>query len=304
METYHISVFAEEVSAYLAVKPGAKYIDATLGGGGHTEAVLERGGKVLGIDVDEEALEHVKEKFKVQNSKFKIDQEVYLVRGNFREIDSIAKEQGFEQVDGILFDLGVSSHQFDTAERGFSFQHIGILDMRMDNRLSVAAGDLVNGLTQHELADLFYKYGEEYQSRLIAREIVREREKRPIRTTEELEKIVRHALGGRARGSGKVTGIHPATKVFQALRIAVNDELHALEEALPKAVNLLQPGGRLVVISFHSMEDRIVKHAFKEFSAAGKGTIVTEKPVTPGEKEIAANPRARSAKLRVFEKTL
>jgi 16S rRNA (cytosine1402-N4)-methyltransferase len=303
MQDYHISVLKKEALEFLAVDPGKQYIDATLGGGGHTEAILERGGRVLGIDVDEEAHYYVQEKFKVQNPKFKVDGQFIRARGNFKDIDSLAKANGFRKVAGILFDLGVSSHQFDEPERGFSFRESGPLDMRMDQDMTVGAKDLINGLTEKELADLFYRLGEEYQSRLVAKEIVRERMKKPIETTGELEKIVRHALGGRARTS-KVVSIHPATKVFQALRIAVNDELHTLEEALPKALGLLEPNGRLVVISFHSMEDRIVKNTFREFSSRGLGHIVTDKPVTPGEAEIAVNPRARSAKLRAFERKI
>jgi 16S rRNA (cytosine1402-N4)-methyltransferase len=300
MQTYHISVLPEEVLSFLAVSAGKKYIDATLGGGGHTEAILERGGRVLGIDADQEAIEYVKAKSEEQRAKGNL----VTIQGNFRDIDRIAEENGFGEVAGVLFDLGVSSHQFDTPERGFSFQKAGPLDMRMDQSLSVTAQDLINGLTKQELSDLFYKLGEEYQGRLIAHEIVSAREKKKIETTEELEKIIRHALGGRARKQGKVTGIHPATKVFQALRIAINDELNSLEEALPKAVQLLANNGRLAVISFHSMEDRIVKNMFRSFAADGLGAIVTDKPVIPGPEEIERNIRARSAKLRVFERIL
>jgi len=314
MQSYHTSVLVKEVLAYLAVKDGRKYIDATLGGGGHTEAILTLGGRVLGLDVDEEALQYVQRKFRPQddqpvaekskNEKVKIGQDVTLARGNFRDIDRIAGENGFREVSGIVFDLGVSSHQLDTAERGFSFQKAGPLDMRMDRRLHVKASDLINGLTKQELAELFYKLGEEYRSREVAQAIVAAREKKPIKTTEELEKIVRHALGGRFSRGGRETSLHPATKVFQALRIVVNDELHSLEEALPKAVRLLEDRGRLVVISFHSLEDRLVKNTFKAFANEGLGTILTEKPITASVQERAENIRSRSAKLRVFERNL
>lgn len=302
MQNYHTSVLEQEVLEYLAVKAGGKYIDATLGGGGHTRGILTNGGSVLGIDQDEEAIRHVTALLQEEAREKK--ETVRLVRGNFRDIDEIAKKNGFEQVAGILFDLGVSSHQLDTPERGFSFQKAGPLDMRMDRGLSVKAADLVNGLTKQELADLFFKLGEEYKSREVAQAIVAARAKKPIETTEELEKIVRHALGSRFSGGGKETSLHPATKVFQALRIAINDELHSLQDALPKAVRLLEDQGRLVVISFHSLEDRIVKNSFKTFASEGLGRIVTEKPITAREEEVAENARSRSAKLRVFERSL
>lgn len=293
MGTYHTSVLLDEVVNSLAVKPGKQYIDATLGGGGHAAAIQKSGGIVLGIDRDQEAGEYVRKH---------VSKDIVIAKGNFSNIDRIAKEHGFTQVAGVLFDLGVSSHQLDTPERGFSFQKNGPLDMRMDVETTVRAADLINGLNKQELSDLFFKLGEEYRSRAIANAIVREREKKPIETTEELEKIIRHEVGGRYAKGVKHTSIHPATKVFQALRIVINDELHSLEEALPKAVSLLENRGRLVVISFHSLEDRIVKHAFKEFERKRMGRILTDKPVVPTEEEIRQNPRARSSKMRVFEK--
>ena len=288
MNNYHTSVLLQEVLDYLELKRGKWYIDATLGGGGHTQAILERGCRVLGIDVDQDALNHVRQ-------RLGSNEDLVLARGNFREIDTLAKEHGLEKVSGILFDVGVSSYQLDTPERGFSFQD-GPLDMRMDQQLSVTAGDLVNGLTNKELQELFVRLGEERYARSIAKHIEVYRKEQLIRTTGELVGIIRQAV------PHLPTKVHPATRVFQALRIAVNDELHALSEALPKAVNLLESGGRLVVISFHSLEDRIVKRAFVTFEQEGLGKIITKKPIEATEDELGENRRSRSAKLRVFEK--
>ena len=288
MNNYHTSVLLQEVLDYLELKRGKWYIDATLGGGGHTQAILERGCRVLGIDVDQDALNHVRQ-------RLGSNEDLVLARGNFRDIDTLAKEHGLEKVSGILFDVGVSSYQLDTPERGFSFQD-GPLDMRMDQQLSVTAGDLVNGLTNKELQELFVRLGEERYARSIAKHIEVYRKEQLIRTTGELVGIIRQAV------PHLPTKVHPATRVFQALRIAVNDELHALSEALPKAVNLLESGGRLVVISFHSLEDRIVKRAFVTFEQEGLGKIITKKPIEATEDELGENRRSRSAKLRVFEK--
>ncbi len=295
MSNYHYSVLLQEVIAFLKVKKDGKYIDGTLGGGGHTFAILERGGDVLGLDVDNDALEFVEEEIKNQKIKIKDQGTLQLERGNFREIDKIARENGFERVDGILLDVGVSSHQLDIAERGFSFQD-GPLDMRMDVMLKVKASDLVNGLTNKELQELFVRYGEERYARSIAKHIVESRSKKIITTTSELIEIIKDAV------PNLKTNIHPATRVFQALRIAVNDELYNLEEALTKSISLLEENGRLVVISFHSLEDRIVKHAFKHFEEKKFGKIITKRPVTASEEEMNINRRSRSAKLRVFEK--
>lgn len=289
MSEYHISVLLQEVLAGLHVKPGGKYIDATLGGGGHTLEITKQGGIVLGIDVDEEALAFVTEKLKG-------NEHVLLERGNFSDIDKIAAKYGWNEVNGVLFDLGVSSHQFDTGERGFSFRSDAPLDMRMDQRLTVTAKDLVNGLHKGELYDLFTRYGEEHFARRIAENIIQARSIAPITTTSELAKIVERSY---PRGYHKV---HPATKVFQALRIAVNDELHSLQEALPKAIQLLAQQGRLVVISFHSLEDKIVKESFKKAEEEGLGKVITDKPIEPMDIEKEENPRSGSSKLRIFEK--
>ncbi|MBI2430678.1 MAG: 16S rRNA (cytosine(1402)-N(4))-methyltransferase RsmH [Candidatus Levybacteria bacterium] len=289
MDTYHKSVLLQEVLSFLKVEGGKKYIDATLGGGGHTKKILELGGEVLSIDVDQDAIDYVR-------SKIKDLGRLTLVRGNFKDIGEIARLHGFEKVAGILFDLGVSSHQLDTASRGFSFQKEGPLDMRMDKNLSLKAADLINVLTKGELYELYRRLGEERHARAIASAVVSARQIKPIATTTELAKIVQ--LGA----PKKFSNINQATKVFQALRIAVNDELNSLEVTLPKSLDLLEKEGRLVVISFHSLEDRIVKNAFRFFSNAKKGKIITKKPITPNWEEIKKNKRSRSARMRVFEK--
>lgn len=294
MNNYHTSVLLQEVIEFLNIKPGHKYIDATLGGGGHTVEMLRHGGDVLGIDVDGDAHSYVESL--ISSRKEELKGSFSSAYGNFEKIDEIAKEQGFIPVSGIVFDLGVSSHQFDTPERGFSFQP-GPLDMRMDKELAVTASHLVNGLTRVELITLFEKYGEEPFARKIAGSIAERRIKAPFQTTEDLAEVIKRAVP-------KNDGIHPATRVFQALRMAVNDEMHVLENALPKALKLLGNDGRLAVISFHSLEDRIVKYAFEDFEKSGEGEIVTKKPIIPTQKEQEENRRSRSAKLRVFERKI
>lgn len=285
---YHTSVLLQETVNSLQVTPGKRYIDATLGGGGHTSYILEKGGVVLGIDTDKDALAFVENHLENHN--------LVVALGNFKDIDIIAQKNTFEQVDGILFDLGVSSHQFDTGERGFSFQKDAPLDMRMGVDLSVTGADLVNGLTKGELIELFTRLGEESFAKRVAKEIVIAREHGLIKTTTELANI---AIKAYPKGFHK---IHPATKIFQALRIAVNDELNSLRIALPKAVSLLKKQGRLVVISFHSLEDRIVKNFLDECQEGGIGKVITKKPIVPAEEEVLQNKRSRSAKLRVLEK--
>src|SRR5258706_10650780 len=243
MSDYHESVLLQEAIGELKVKPGGEYIDATLGGGGHTLEILNRGGIVLGIDVDEDAIEHVRNELRIRNDELSIGKRLKLIRGNFAKIEEIAKENGFSRVDGILLDLGVSSHQLDKGDRGFSFQSDAPLDMRMDTSLGVKAQDLINGLTKGELYDLLNKYGEEEFTRPIVRNIISAREVKPIETTRELAQVIFRAY------PIKYKKIHPATKTFQALRIAVNDELNSLKTALPQAIDLLESKGRLVVIT-------------------------------------------------------
>lgn len=281
----HKPVLLNEVLHFLNVKKGTKYIDLTVGAGGHSLEIVNRGGQVLGLDVDPQILERAKKL---------LGDRATLTRANYTQIDEVALCFGFEMVDGVLLDLGLSSLQLDNGNRGFSFRHDSPLDMRMDPNLGVSAADLVNGLNVGELERLFSRLGEERQAKSIAREIVRTREIKKITTTLQLVEIVKKVKRG---GFGKK--INPATQVFQALRIAVNDELNNLREVLPKAANLLKKDGRLVVISFHSLEDRIVKDFFKSSSEL---EIITEKPITPSEEELVLNPRSRSAKMRVAQK--
>ena len=263
-QIYHIPVLLDEVLESLKVKPGEKYIDCTYGGGGHFRGIEKAGGIVLGIDQDLEAKAPV--------------------HGNFAHLKEIADEAGFSQVSGILLDLGVSSHQLETDYRGFSFNKDAALDMRMDPEgQTVTAADLINAGGEKELANLFWKFGEERDSRRIAKAIV---EGRPIVTTNQLAEIIL-----KVSRKGKYDRTHPATRVFQSLRIAVNDELASLEAVLPQAMELLKPGGKLAVISFHSLEDRIVKNFMKD-----------SKLIKPTKEEIEKNPRARSGKLRIKQK--
>ena len=285
--SYHTSVLLQETIDFLNVQDGKQYIDATLGGGGHTREILERGGKVLGIDADQDAIDYVGTK-----------DNLTVAKGNFKDIDRLARENGFEQVAGILFDLGISSHHVDDAARGFSFQKEGPLDMRMDRELGVSAADLINVLHKGQLYELFTKFGEERFAKSIAQGIVNARQNHPITTTTELSQII----GRIVPRSATAKHINPATRIFQALRIVVNDELTSIEEALPKAIELLGKNGRLVVISFHSLEDRIVKRAFLAYAEQGVGRVLTKRPLIPTEKEQELNKRSRSAKLRVFEK--
>lgn len=287
----HTSVFLNEGVDFLQVVPGKTYIDATLGGGGHTFEILAKGGKVLGIDLDEDALLHVRSRARKENIA---ESDLSFYKGNFSEISKAFTKSNVINVSGVIYDLGVSSYQLDTPERGFSFRNDGPLDMRMGKKLTVTAEDLINGLSKKELVTLFERLGEEPRARMIAEKIVKFRKKQKIQTTKQLAGII---------GDGMYdTRIDPATRVFQALRIAVNDELNSLRESLKKSVKIVEDGGRIVVISFHSLEDRIVKEAFKSFSEAKLGEILTEKPITPTDEERIKNPRSRSAKMRVFEK--
>ncbi len=294
----HTPVLYNEVLAGLKVRPGGVYIDGTLGLGGHAAGILAQSapdGRLLGFDRDPQALALAGERLSAFGER------VTLVHGSYVELGRYA-EPG--SVDGILLDLGLSSLQLDAPERGFAFRHEGPLDMRFDPAAPLTAGEIVNTWPEDELADVLFDYGEERDSRRVARAII---QARPLRTTLDLARAVERAHARRGR-QGKA---HPATRTFQALRIAVNGELDAVRAVLPLALDTLQPGGRLAVISFHSLEDRIVKHYLRQ--AAGlegeladrpqpRLTILTRRAIEPDEAEIAANPRARSAKLRVAEK--
>lgn len=302
MTSYHKPVLLSEVLEALAVQKGEKYIDATIGGGGHTFEILQRGGSVLGLDVDEDALAFVKDKLRITN--YELEGKITLERGNFRDIDRVAKKNGFENVSGILFDFGVSSFQLDNSEKGFSFQHTGPLDMRMDQTLSVNAADLVNGLTGHELYELFTRLGEERNAKKIAAEIVYTRQLQPFATTDQLVQAIEKAFGVTVEVISDKRRSEMCMRVFQALRIAVNDELGVIRDVLPKAVKLLKKNGRLVIISFHSLEDRIIKQTFLDFEKKGLGKVMTKKPIIASDTEIRENRRSRSAKIRIFEKQI
>lgn len=302
--TSHTPVMANEVLQILAPHAAGRYIDATAGGGGHSWLLLRASlpdGRVLSLDADPMAVERVRSRLAEFGARS------VVVQANFRQLEAVAVAHGFTAVDGLLMDLGLSSDQLANTRRGFSLMEDGPLDMRFDPASPVTAADLVNNLTASDLADLLFRYGDERFSRRIAKAIVAAR---PIRSTSELARIVSGAVGRRE-------SIHPATRTFQALRIAVNDELGALSDALPQAVELLRPGGRLVVVSFHSLEDRIVKEFMRreaqdclcppDFLVCTCGhkasvRVLTKKPITPSADEVAENPRSRSAKLRAAEK--
>lgn len=281
------------------------YIDGTLGGGGHALAILlaaQPGARLLGIDADPAALLAARARLLGAS----LDPNHFTIHhGAFTDLSQIAQQYAWREVDGIVLDLGVSSYQLDTPARGFSFAHDGPLDMRLDPTCGPSAADLVNELEETALADLIYRYGEERGSRRIARQIVAQRRQAPLTSTAELAALVARTIGRGGRDR-----IHPATRTFQALRIAVNRELDQLEAVLPQAVALLRPGGRLAVISFHSLEDRSVKQFFRAESGYGGSAnqripqlqIITKKPIEAGPAELAQNPRARSAKLRVAER--
>lgn len=292
MNTFsHIPVLLKEAVEYLEVKSGKKYIDATLGGAGHTSEILRLGGVVLGLDQDQDALEFVKEKQKENIKKEKL----VVSNGNFKDLQKIAFEYGFEKVDGILFDLGVSSYQLDSSGRGFSIKKDEKLDMRMDKNRKINAFEVVNYYPYERLVEIFYKYGEEHNAKGIAQAVVDIRKKKEIETTKELASIIE-------RVGHKNENIHPATRVFQAIRIEVNGELEALKEGLVQGLELLEENGRLVVISFHSLEDRIVKQTFAQFERKNMGKLIVKKPITASFSEFSKNRRSRSAKLRVFAK--
>lgn len=298
-----MTVLLQETIDSLTLKASGRYIDGTLGGGGHAEAILNRAvdSIVLGLDADSSAIERASARLAPFGSR------VRFAHQNFSHLAEVAQAQSFTHVDGIVLDLGLSSDQLDDAQRGFGFIAGGPLDMRFDPTSGQSAAELVNTLDQDELADLIYRYGEEPASRKIARSIVAAR---PIRSAEQLAEVIEQAIGRRGR-------IHPATQTFQALRIAVNDELGSLISVLPQTVELLRSGGRLAIISFHSLEDRIVKEYFRSASQVHLLQpddppdlirrmpvlkVITRKPIIPSTAEVAKNSRARSAKLRVAEK--
>ena len=294
-ELNHISVMNAEVQEYLALRAGNIMMDCTVGLAGHScqaAGILGGQGRIIGLDRDEQALEIARERLSLCAVPF------HLIHQDFRYVDHVLNDLHLESVNAVLMDLGVSSIQLDDPERGFSLREDGPLDMRMDQKNFICAYDLVNSLSEKELSVILKKYGEERWHHRIARSIVEARSKRPLETTQELKDIVWRAVPKHNR----YQRIHPATRTFQAVRIAVNRELESLEIALQKCVNLLAQNGRMCVISFHSLEDRIVKHTFRAFAKEGKADILTKKPLRPGEEEIQMNPRSRSARLRVIQK--
>jgi len=310
MAFHHLPVMPEEVIRFMAPKPGGIYIDGTVGGAGHALLILEASspdGALIGFDRDREALKAAAERL------LPFDDRARLKHGNFTGIAETLSEFGIERIDGILLDLGVSSHQLDLAERGFSFLKDAPLDMRMDKSSGVTGADLINTLPERELTRIIRDYGEERWAKRIASFIVREREESPVETTMQLVEIIKAAV---PRGAWEER-LHPATRTFQALRIAVNEELASLEKGLDLGVRVLKQGGRIVVISFHSLEDRIVKNSFRRFAHGCTCPrdfpycvcdnkpllrVLTNKPVMARETEIDANPRSRSARLRSAER--
>ncbi|MBN1823171.1 MAG: 16S rRNA (cytosine(1402)-N(4))-methyltransferase RsmH [Endomicrobiales bacterium] len=287
---YHLPVMAETVEKYLVTDPAGLYLDCTLGGGGHSERLLRQypGLRVIGIDRDEEALEFARERLKAYGARLSI------LKENFSMSSEVVRRAGSEKVNGMIADLGVSSHQLEEKTRGFGFDS-ETLDMRMDPASGKSAGDVINEYPEEKLADIFFKYGEERHSRKISRAIAAERKLSRIDSAKHLSRVVYAAVGKREK-------IHPATRVFQALRIFVNDELGNLERLMAGLSGLLLPGSRAVIISYHSLEDRIVKNAFRDMAGSGSLTVLTKKVVFPEDSEIRNNPRARSAKLRAAER--
>ena len=308
----HTTVMLRETVDGIAIKPDGIYVDCTLGGAGHSEYLLSQlnaDGHLYAFDQDQKALAHAKTRLQ----KYVDKGQVTFIKSNFRNIKEELAEHGVFHVDGILYDLGVSSPQLDEAERGFSYHQDAPLDMRMDQDAPLTAREVVNTYSYSELVKIFFRYGEEKFSKQIAREIERVREKQPIETTGELVEIIKTAIPAPARRKGG----HPAKRIFQAIRIAVNDELGAVEESLEQAIDLLAKNGRISVITFHSLEDRIVKTMFKEYSTVQdlppgipvvpeefqpELKVITRKPILPSDSELSENNRSRSAKLRIAEK--
>lgn len=310
MEFNHTSVLLAETIENLNIKPAGVYLDGTLGGGGHAFEVakqLTEGGRLIGIDQDEDAIAAAGERL------FSYRERVTLVRDNYVNAPQILSSLGIPKVDGILLDLGVSSYQLDNEERGFSYRYDTALDMRMDRRQALSAKDIINSYSEAELYRVIRDYGEEKFAKNIAKHIVAVRQDKPIETTGELNEIIKAAIPAKMRAAGG----HPSKRTFQAIRIACNRELEVLQDSLDGMIALLNPGGRFCVITFHSLEDRIVKNAFRKnenpcicppdfpmcvCGRVSQGSVVTKKPILPTEEEMAENKRAGSAKLRVFEK--
>ncbi|TSC53294.1 MAG: hypothetical protein LiPW39_353 [Parcubacteria group bacterium LiPW_39] len=291
----HIAVLEDEVIKYLNPRPGENFIDGTGGGGGHTLAILKnigKEGRVLGIDLDEKALERTEQKIKTEEASLLPN--LILVNDNFANLEKIVRQNNFGPVSGILADLGMSSDQLEESGRGFSFLKDELLDMRFSEKQNLRAVEIINQWPQSELGKILKEYGEERFAGKISQEIINRRKIKPIITTLELVSVIAQAISGKWQ-HGR---IHFATRTFQALRIAVNDELENLQKFLPQAVKILKAGGRLVIISFHSLEDRIVKNFFRDQFKKGNIKILTKKPIRPTNQEILQNPRSRSAKLR------
>ena len=298
-EVSHEPVMLKEALDFLDLKKGGIYVDCTLGAGGHSKEILARigeEGRLIAFDKDGTALERSKEVLDPY-----LDQVVFVHR-DYRQLADALEELEISQVDGVLFDLGISSYQVLEPERGFSYNYDAALDMRMDQESETTAAELVNNLPEKELANIIYRYGEERWSRRIASFIVEHRKKTPVETTGQLVEIIKAAIPAAVRRRGP----HPARRTFQALRIAVNDELTGVEVGLRAGISYLKPGGRIVVISFHSLEDRIAKHVFREQAHPSQEVIriLTKKPLVPAAQEVTDNPRSRSAKLRAAEKLL
>jgi 16S rRNA (cytosine1402-N4)-methyltransferase len=295
-EFVHVPVLSQEVLHWLVSHQPMTILDCTVGYGGHAELLLESsaaGTRVIGLDRDSQAIDFCRQRL------IRFGERIVLRQGHYRDLKRHLVEAGVSTVDGVLFDFGVSSPQLNDASRGFSFQREGPLDMRMDQTTGQTAADLVNGTPEHELADIIFQYGEERYARRIARAIVQERQRRFIETTETLVSVIARSVPASYR-HGR---IHCATRTFQALRIAVNQELESLEPSLRDAAEVLSTGGRICAISFHSLEDRIVKHTFRSLAQGTEArlSVLTKKPILPSAEECAANPRSRSAKLRVAE---
>lgn len=310
MDFKHVSVLLNETIDGLNINPDGIYVDGTLGGGGHAYEVCKRlsdKGRLIGIDQDGEALEAAREHLK------EFEDKITLVRSNYCEIDTILKDLDIDKVNGIVLDLGVSSYQLDNLERGFSYKSDAPLDMRMDQRQVKTAADVVNTYSENELFRIIRDYGEDKFAKNIAKHIVMERQKKPFETTAQLSEVIKHSIPMKFQNKGG----HPAKKTFQAIRIEVNKELTVLRDSIDKMIELLNENGRICIITFHSLEDRIVKMKFREnenpctcppdfpvcvCGKVSKGKVITRKPIVPGDKEITENKRAKSSKLRIFER--